>query len=94
MIPVRSEILWDINLQTIDPDKNKAIIIEKVLSYGNIEELKFIFIYYGIAIIRQTVKNIGYLDPKTFEFVVNYLKINKEEMKCYIKKQSTTGHWS
>ena len=94
MIPVRTEILWDINLKTMDPDKNKAIIIERVLSYGNIGELKFLFIYYGIEIIRQTVKNIGYLDPKTFEFVISYFNINKEEMKCYIKKQSARQHWS
>ena len=94
MIPVRKEILWDIDLRELNPDKNKVLIIERVLSYGNLEELKFIFKYFGIEIIRQTVKNIGYLDPKTFEFVTSYLKINQEEMKCYIKKQSAIQHWS
>ena len=94
MIPVRNEILWDIDIQTINPDKNKVIIIERVLSYGNLEELKFLFKYYGISIIKQAVKNIGYLDPKTFEFVISYFNINNEEMKCYIKKQSAIQHWS
>lgn len=93
MIPVRKEILWDIDPRKLDPDKNKVLIIERVLSYGNLGELKFIFQNYGKEIIRQTVKNIGYLDPKTFEFVTSYLKINKEEMKCYIKKLSAIQHW-
>ena len=78
----------------IDPEKNMALIIERVLSYGNLGELKFIFDYYGLNIIRQTVKNIGYLDPKTLEFITTYLNVNKEEMKCCIKKQSATQHWS
>jgi len=94
MIPIRNEILWDIDPKTLNPDKNKVILIERVLSYGNLEELKFLFIYYGIDIIRQTVKNIGYLDPKTFEFVISFLSIDKEEMKCYIKKQSAIQHWT
>jgi hypothetical protein len=94
MIPIRNEILWDIDPRTLDPDKNKGILIERVLSYGNLEELKFLFSYYGIDIIKQTVKNTGYLDPKTMEFVISYLNINKEEMKCYLKKQSAIQHWT
>lgn len=85
--------MWDIDPLKLDPDKNKVLIIERVLSYGNLGELKFIFKHFGIEIIRQTVKNIGYLDPKTFEFISSYLRINKEEMKCYIKKQSAIQHW-
>jgi len=94
MIPVRKEILWDLNYSKLDPKKNKAFIIERVLSYGNLGELKFIFNYYGLKIIRQTVKNIGYLDPKTLEFITTYLSVNKDEMKCCIKKQSAIQHWS
>jgi hypothetical protein len=94
MIPVRKEILWDLDPMKLDPKKNKALIIERVLSYGNLEELKFLITYYGLKIIRQTVKNIGYFDPKTVEFITTYLSVNKEEMKCCIKKQSAIQHWS
>ncbi len=93
MIPVRNEILWDLDPKKINPDINKALIIERVLSYGNLGEIKFLFTYYKLKTIRETIKNTGYLDPKTFEFVTTYLRINKEEMKCYIKKQSAKQHW-
>ena len=94
MIPVRNEILWDLDPLEIDPDKNRNLIIERILTLGNLEELHFLFNYYDAEIIRQTLKSTGYLDPKTFEFVTTYLGINKEEMKCYIKKQSAIQHWS
>ena len=86
--------MWDLDYVKLDPIKNKAVIIERVLSYGNLGELKFIFNNYSLKIIRQTVKNIGYLDPKTLEFITTYLSVNKEEMKCCIKKQSAIQHWS
>jgi len=94
MIPVRKEILWDLDPVKLDPERNKALIIERVLSYGNLGELKFLFNYYGLKIIRQTVKNIGYFDPKTLKFITTYLNFNKEEMKCCTKKQSAIQHWS
>jgi hypothetical protein len=94
MIPIRKEILWDLDPLKLDPDKNKALIIERVLSYGTLSELIFLFSYYDLKTIRQTVKNTGYFDPKTFEFITTYLNIYKEEMKCYIKKQSAIQHWS
>lgn len=94
MIPVRNEIFWDIDLQTLNPETNKSIIIERILSLGTLDELQFLFSYYSMDTIRQTAKKIGYLDPKTFDFVISFLNIAKEEMKCYIKKQSAAQHWS
>ena len=93
MIPVRKEILWDLDLSKIDPDKNRNLIIERILSLGNLQELKFLTSYYDRETIRQTLKNTGYLDPETFEFVTSYFGIQKEEMKCFIKKQSALQHW-
>ena len=94
MIPVRKEILWDLDLSNIDPDKNRNLIIERVLSLGNLQELEFLLSYYDKETIRKTIKNTGYLDPKTFDFVTSYFGINKEEMKCFIKKQSVRQHWA
>lgn len=93
MLPIRKEIFWDLDPLTIDPDKNKALIIERVLSYGTLNELVYLFSCYNLETIKQTVKNTGYFDPKTFEFITTYLGINKEEMKCFIKKQSAIQHW-
>jgi len=94
MLPqqIRQELFWDID--NPDIDKNKRLIIDRILQLGNLEELHFIFNYYGKDKISEEVKQIAYLDPKTISFVVNYLEIKKEDLRCYIKKQSTHQHWS
>ncbi len=94
MLPrqIRKELFWDVN----DPDmeRNKRLVVDRVLQFGNLSELKYIIDLYGIDQIIQEVKHIGYLDPKTLAFVINYLQINKEDLKCFTKKQSTQQHWS
>ena len=94
MLPVqiRKELFWDI--KNPDINKNKRLIIDRVLQYGNLAELKYIFNLYGRKEISEEVKQIAYLDPKTLSFVINYLQIKKEDLKCFKKKQSTHQHWN
>ena len=96
MIPeqIRKELFWDIDRVTLDTKKNRRLIIDRVLQYGNLSELKYIFSLYGTGVITEEVKQIGYLDPKTLEFVSSYLDINKEELKCFTKKQSSPTYWT
>lgn len=94
MLPpqIRKEIFWDIE----DPDieKNKQLIVDRVLQYGNLDELRYIFSNYGKDQITDIVKKISYLDPKTLSFVINYLQIKKQDLKCFTRKQSTSQHWN
>lgn len=91
---IKKELFWDMDFMILDKNINRRLIIERVLSYGNLSELKEIVKYYGRVIIIQEIKKAGYLDPKTLEFVVGYLGVSKEELKCYLKKQSVPQHWS
>ena len=91
---IKKELFWDMDFNVLDKNINKRMIIERVLSYGNLFELKEIVKYYGRAVIVQEIKKAGYLDPKTVEFVVGYLGISKEELTCYLKKQSAPQHWN
>jgi hypothetical protein len=93
-LPLRKELFWDIDVNHLDAGKNKRLIIDRVLSIGNLSELKIIIQYYGKETIISEIKQIGYLDPKTLEFVVSYFGIGKEELKCYIKKLSARQYWN
>jgi len=92
-LQIRAELFWDVDQSNIDEEINRRLIIERVFSYGNIRELKILLEFYGLTVIRQEIKKIGYLDPKTFEFAITFLDLKKDEMKCYIKKQSQPQHW-
>ena len=80
---IRKELFWDVDYTQLDNKKNKTFIIERVLSLGNLSELKEIINYYGMRTIKTQIARAGYLDPKTFEFVVSFLKLKKEKMRCY-----------
>lgn len=91
---IKKELFWDMDFNILDKNKNKRLIIERVLSYGDLSELREIINFYGREMIVQEIKKAGYLDPKTLEFVVGYFGVNKEELTCFIKKQSAPQHWN
>ena len=88
------QLFWDIEFNKLDVRKNKRLIIDRVLSLGNIDQFKAIFSAYPVETITEELKQIAYLDPKTFEFVISFFNISCEEMKCYIKRQSHQQYWS
>jgi hypothetical protein len=92
-LKIRPELFWDTDLLSLDAEKNKSLVIERVLSYGNLSELKIIFELYGRDTIANVIKQVGYLDPKTFAFIRGYLNIPKKDMKCFIKKQLSQQYW-
>lgn len=87
-IAVSDLLFWDMDLSKMDPETNKRIIIERVFSLGNLDELKFIFRHYGTDTIRREIVRAGNLDRKTLQFASDILKIPKEEFRCYKRRQS------
>ena len=91
---LRPELFWDVDFSKLDIGKSKRLIIDRVLSLGTVSEFKAILKAYGKDLIKNEVQNIGYFDDKTFEFIVDYFGIEKQKMKCYIKKRSGQVHWN
>jgi hypothetical protein len=86
---LRPHLFWDIDLNSLDEEKNKRLIIERVLNRGTVDEFRQILSYYGDDTIKRVVVNIGTFDNKTLEFVHTFFHIPKEKFKCYTKKLST-----
>ncbi len=93
MLKIRPELFWDIDFTKMDEVVNRRLIIERVFSMGTVAELKTILAFYDPAVIRDELKKVGYLDPKTLEFAITFLDLKKDEMKCCIKKLSQPQHW-
>jgi hypothetical protein len=82
-------ILWSKNIDYVDLENDKIYIIHQVLSFGDIEEIKWLFKNYSFAEIKMVFINIPkriYTKP-VFLFVKDYiLKINTElDEKKYVK---------
>jgi hypothetical protein len=93
MLPLRKELFWDVDFETLEIEKHKRLIIERVLTLGNLDEFFFITKTYTTDTLKETIKTIGYLDPKTMSFVISHFKLKKNQLKCYTKKQSAAQHW-
>jgi hypothetical protein len=91
--PLRNELFWDVNPETLSLDQHRGLVIERVFSLGNLKELEFVIHYYGWDTVREELMKVGYLDPKTFEFATKMFQIPKSRMRCYIRKQSRSLYW-
>ena len=91
---VNKAYFWDVDFSKLDWIESRRLIIERVLTLGNIDDLRLILKVYTLDEIRLTICNLSYLDPKTLNFASLLFNIPKNRFKCYIKKQSIPAHWS
>jgi len=91
---IRKELFWDIDLKSFDYEKNRKLIIERVMNYGTVSEFRAILRYYGYKTVRQEIKEAGSLEPKTLEFVSSFFNLPKQSLRCYTKKQLNQAHWN
>lgn len=88
------ELFWDWRYDEIDWQKSSRSIIERVLERGTKEEWKGLIRFYSEAKVIATLKNdIKFLPDYAIDEVCKYFKLHKEELACYIRKQSRNGHW-
>jgi hypothetical protein len=57
-------LFWDYNVNILDPNIDKNIILERVFTRGTENDEKEIFSYYGKDLIKDTVLNMKYFDKK------------------------------
>jgi len=87
-------LFWDMNLNSLDSDFNKTIIIERVFDRGDLNDIKIVINLYGIEAIKAEIIKAGNLDKKTLNWASNFLKIPKNKFRCYKKIHSKQVHWN
>lgn len=87
-------LFWDLDINSLDDQKNRRLIIERVFSMGDLPDIKEIVRYYGLEIIKKEVIHAGNFDNKTLAWLSIFLNIPKTKFKCYIKRQSNQVLWN
>ena len=87
-------LFWDIDVRNLDIQKNKRIIIQRVLDYGLLKDWLIIYNYYEIDEISKIAISLKDLDKKSMSFISLLSKIPKENFLCYTTKQLTPKHWN
>lgn len=66
IISFRQTLFWDVDPKTINPEKNAKYIIERILEFGNDEEVRWMWSYYSHSLIKDRVEHSrGVLREKT-----------------------------
>jgi hypothetical protein len=87
-------LLWEYNLTEFDYMAMSDVVIHRVIERGWPNDWYFILNFYGVEKIKETIKNLAYLNDKDMNFVSHQFGIPFTSMKCYEKKQSANQHWN
>ena len=68
----RKSLFWDTNTDELNIEKHSKFIIERILEFGNSEEVKWCIKTYGKDAIKQLLPQL-HLSDKSASFWQNYL---------------------
>ena len=80
-----SKYFWDTKPESISLDKHSTYIIERLLEFGDIEELEWINKIYTREQILNTLRTSRRISPKTGNFFALFYGIPKESLECMKK---------
>lgn len=83
-------VLWSVKIEDLDLEKDKFYIIHQILSFGNFDELKWLFNNYSFGEIKKVFLEhpIRVYRPQSFNFIkdiflkIKNKKINEKKYVC------------
>lgn len=87
---VRHSLLWEYDLCSFDWQYMRALVVERVIERGWDEDYYALFaLYGGMDGVRRIIRDeVLILSDKDIAFVCTAFNLKKEDLKCYIRKQS------
>ena len=84
-------IFWDVDVHSIDMEKNGVFVLQRVLQYGILKDWLLLKSSMGVERIKALAVQLPTLDDVSLSFLSNLYKIDKSEFKCYKNRQSKIG---
>jgi hypothetical protein len=81
MIASRKGLFWDKGL--LDQEKDKFVIVERILEFGTESEFHAVVSCYGDEFVGEVVRNSRNLSPKTVNYFIILLDISREATRCF-----------
>jgi len=70
----RQTLFWDVNPKNIDAKKNAQYIIERILDFGNDEEVRWLYNFYHKSLLKKVVSKSRSLRVETKNLWTLFLK--------------------
>lgn len=86
-------LFWDADERTLDLQRNRKYVVQRVLERGTVQDLRTAFDYYGLAKVVETAKSLRSLEPTALSLIACVANEPRENFRCYIQKQSSQAPW-
>ncbi len=93
-LELRESLFWDFDITSIDYEKHKTFVIERVSTHGLWKEFNSIVAFYGESVITDVLKNARYLDKKTLSYISARFNVPQSDFRCYKLAQLNQEHWN
>jgi hypothetical protein len=91
---INPRIFWDMELGTLDYERNAPLIIQRVLEYGDLKDWYAIKKHYGLERIVSISKSFRTLDPVAVAWLCCLSNAKQEDFRCYRIAQSFPTLWN
>jgi len=91
---ISRRVFWDVDFETLDYEKDRRFIIDKVMNHGLWDDFVAVMRYYGKDVVRHEIVQVPYLKKEVLNFLCFYLELQPSDFKCYTKRQSQEPHWA
>lgn len=78
-------LFWDVNLDILDIKYHCNLIIERIIYYGNENDINMLNKLYSINKIKKNIIKLYIYNDKKIEYYSSIFNIKKEKFKCYGK---------
>ncbi len=85
---------WDVDMPSLDYEKNARFIIEKVMNYGLWADIQEVMRFYGRDRVKQEVIQTAYLKKRTLSFCCAIFDLAPDQFRCYTRQQSHPTPWN
>ena len=91
---ISKQAFWDVDLNSIDYEKNARFVVEKVLERGTHQDFLNILHYYGFEGVKELAKKASWLSDLSINFCCKLFNLHPIDFKCYEKKLLNRQHWN
>ena len=91
---VRPSLLWEYDLSNFDWQQMRNEVVQRVLERGRMDDFYAILNLYGEEGVKAALREIPYMNDKDMNFACIAFGLRKEDLRCYIRKQSMPLHWN
>lgn len=91
---INPSIFWDMELGSLDYERNAPLIIQRVLEYGDMKDWYAIKKHYGLERIVSISQGFRTLDPVAVAWLCCLSNAKQEDFRCYRIAQSNPTLWN